>query len=147
MPENPTETVEVKGKQIQVGVKFILINPEKKILLLKRSPEKYPGLGDQWDVPGGRMKPKVETIKQAGKREVFAETQLEPTGKYRFLKKQRFSLRPDGPEVTRLTYLASAEGNPILSEEHTEFLWATLEQANNLNLDPYLKDVIKELTT
>jgi ADP-ribose pyrophosphatase YjhB (NUDIX family) len=147
MPEEDRETILLRGKEVQVGVKLMLFNPDGNFLIIKRNPEKYPGLGEKWDIPGGRMFPKEETVWDGGKREVRNETGLEITENEKpvFIGKQKFPQKPGGPEVTRLTYKARATGDVKLSDEHTEYRWVTIEEAKQMqDLDPYLKVLLDE---
>lgn len=61
--------------QLQVGVKILLKNLDGKYLLLRRNPKKYPEVGAQWDIVGGRIHP-GQTLLENLKREIKEETQL-----------------------------------------------------------------------
>jgi ADP-ribose pyrophosphatase YjhB (NUDIX family) len=60
---------------LQVGVKVLLKNSEGKFLLVRRNPKKYPDVGAQWDIVGGRIDPGSKLIENL-KREVLEETGL-----------------------------------------------------------------------
>ena len=42
---------------LQVGVKILLKNKDEKYLVVLRSAIKYPEVGAQWEVAGGRIEP------------------------------------------------------------------------------------------
>lgn len=126
---------------LQVGVKILLKNHEDKYLVLLRSMEKYQDIGQRWDIPGGRIDIGVSLFENL-KREVLEETSLvlkeEPV-----LCGAQDILNPD-KHVVRLTYRGNATGEVVLSDEHTEFKWLTLEELKELhNFDPYAKDIIE----
>ena len=126
--------------ELQVGVKVLLKNPERKYLLLRRSAEKYPEAARQWDIVGGRIDAGSSLLENL-KREVREETKLEIRGKPRLVAAQ--DIMPTGKHVVRLTYVGEADGTPVLNEEHEEFGWFTLQEVRSLdNLDKYLKELL-----
>ena len=130
--------------ELQVGVKIILQNKEGKFLLLERNFKKYPEIkkNDSWDIVGGRINigtPLLENLK----REVFEETQLNLAEEPKLIAAQDI-LRPD-KHVVRLTYLGQAEGEPILDEEHSSFVWLTADEIKNQEgVDQYFKEVFEK---
>lgn len=125
---------------LQVGVKAILKNPEGRFLLLKRNPN-HVGL-DHWDIPGGRIQPGSDLIKNL-KREITEETNLllstEPT-----LIHAQDILKED-KHVVRLTYTAESNNDVTLNEEHLDFKWLFLEEVAKLdNLDPYAREAFSK---
>ncbi|MBI3273879.1 MAG: NUDIX domain-containing protein [Candidatus Colwellbacteria bacterium] len=130
--------------ELQVGVKALLKNNDGKYLLLKRSPEKYPEVSEkeQWDIPGGRINigsPLLDNLK----REIKEEISLDLIGEPQLITAQDI-LRIPGRHVVRLTYVGLVNGNPKLSEDHSEFRWFTREELENLeDLDEYLKELLK----
>ncbi len=126
--------------QLQVGVKAFLENDKKEFLLLLRSREKYPDIGEQWDIPGGRIDPGAPLIENL-RREIFEETGLKLEKEPILLCAQDI-LKPD-KHVVRLTYRGEISGGPSLSDEHSEFAWYTVEQMRKLDhLDPYAKEIL-----
>src|SRR5262245_33027108 len=108
--------------ELQVGVKVLLKNAEGKFLLIRRSPEKY--ASDKWDIPGGRIDPGSELLKNLV-REVKEETGLEMTSIPKLIAAQDI-MASEERHVVRLTYIGSAEGEPQLSDEHTEYKWMSI---------------------
>ncbi len=135
--------------ELQVGVKVLLKNPDGKFLLIRRSSEKY--ANSKWDIPGGRID-KGSRLNENLAREVKEETGLTMTSEPRIVGAQDIfprEIRPDAPDthVVRITYVGTADGDPKLSEEHTEYRWVTFAELLALNveeLDRYLKALLEE---
>ncbi len=125
---------------LQVGVKILLQNTEKKYLLLRRNAEKYPETGAKWDIPGGRIDPGTALLENL-KREVMEETGLELVGEPTLISAQDI-LKPD-KHVVRLTYVGQAAGIVKLSEEHSEYQWFTKTEIECLEpLDSYIRKIL-----
>ena len=127
--------------ELQVGVKAFLKNKDGKYLLVRRSPEKYPGVLGEWDVVGGRINPGTPLIDNL-KREIKEETGLELTSELKLVAAQDI-LRVPGKHVIRLTYIGTINGQPKLNDEHVEHGWFTMEELKKLdNLDIYFKELL-----
>ncbi len=127
--------------ELQVGVKALLKNKEGKYLLIRRSSEKYPEVGANWDIVGGRIDP-GSTLLENLKREIKEETALDLDDEPRLIGAQDI-LRVPGRHVVRLTYTAHIEGEPKLDGDHTEFKWFAASEIKNLeNLDIYFKELL-----
>lgn len=130
---------------LQVGVKAFLINKDKKILLLKRSEEKYmkyKATKGTWDIPGGRIEagtPLVENLK----REIKEETQLDLISEPRLIFAQDIIPGTD-EHIVRLSFTAHIEGTPTLdTSENTDFKWLTVEEMKSMEgIDNYVKEII-----
>ena len=122
----------------------IILNKEKKILLIKRSMKGYyaPGL---WEFPGGKLD-EGQDLSDALEREVMEETGLLvlpvnriaytessiiPAGKYRGL-----------PYVVIIGVGKLMGGKLQLSEEHTDYKWVTVKEAYDM---PIKNDIRKSL--
>lgn len=121
---------------MEKAIKAIIINDKKKILLLKRKPyflrkkvkkhlKKYVHLDKKniWDLPGGRMK-SDETEKQALKREVFEELQLD----IKILKKHsswkfKDSFEDYTVKVNNYLCIINNIKDLKLSDEHETYKW------------------------
>lgn len=130
-------------KYLQVGVKVILKNGKREVLLLRRNPKKYPEIGPTWDIVGGRIDVGIPLIENL-KREVMEETKLEvmsePVLLYAqdILNVERFP----GRHVVRLTYVATTSGSPVIDEESLEYKWVPVSELKNTeNLDKYVKEI------
>jgi 8-oxo-dGTP diphosphatase len=125
---------------LQVGVKVLLKNSEGKFLLVRRNPKKYPDVGAQWDIVGGRIDPGFDLMANL-KREVMEETGLELLADVKLVAAQDI-LREDR-HVVRLTYLGEIEGEPKIDEEHIEYDWFSSEEIKNLKeIDKYFRELI-----
>lgn len=114
------------------------------VLLLKRSPEQVhaPGL---WDPCSGRVE-SGETPKQAVVREAWEETglKIEPL---RVIDTFHFLRGPQKEESIGITFLCRADtGEVVLSHEHTEARWVTLDALDEYEMADGLKEVLATLT-
>ncbi|MBI1971619.1 MAG: NUDIX hydrolase [Candidatus Wildermuthbacteria bacterium] len=127
--------------ELQVGVKVLLKNKEGKYLLIRRSPEKYPEIGDRWDIVGGRIESGSSLLENL-KREVKEEINLDLRESPKLVAAQDI-LRLPGRHVVRLTYVGTIEGEPIVNDESKEYRWFSMEEIKNLeNLDIYVKELL-----
>ena len=131
--------------ELQVGVKVLLKNNQGQYLLVKRSSLKYPEGFPEWDIVGGRINPGTPLLENL-KREVKEEVNLNLEEGVKLIAAQDI-LRVPGRHVVRLTYLGEANGDPVLSDEHTEFKWFTMNEIKMLGekeLDGYFKELINQ---
>ncbi len=130
--------------ELKVGVKIILRNKDGKHLVLRRSAEKYPEAGlDLWDIAGGRIEPGSTLIDNL-KREIKEETGLDLIGEPDLIHAQDI-LRVTGKHVVRLTYIGDGDGEIVLSDEHDDYKWLTIDELVQLEgLDNYLKEVLEK---
>jgi 8-oxo-dGTP pyrophosphatase MutT (NUDIX family) len=129
--------------ELQVGVKILMKNEKGKYLVLLRSAIKYPDAGEQWEIVGGRIDPGSPLLENL-KREVKEETGLEITGKPKLIAAQ--DILKSTKHIVRLTYIGEGSGDVVLSDEHTDFKWLSLEDIKKLDpIDGYLTEVLKTL--
>lgn len=127
---------------LQVGVKVILQNRAREVLLLKRSEEIYKDVNNHWDIPGGRIHigmPLMENLEREVKEETGLSFASVPVlcGAQDILKTDK--------HVVRLTYTALTEGAVRLSEEHTEYRWLpSAELAAFPKLDRYVRELAEQ---
>ncbi|MFA5999761.1 MAG: NUDIX domain-containing protein [Candidatus Paceibacterota bacterium] len=127
--------------KLQVGVKILLKNKDGKYLVVRRSKDKYPEAGPQWEVVGGRIDPGTTLIENL-KREVLEETGLTIQGEVKLITAQ--DILKTQKHIVRLTYTGHADGEVKLSGEHTDFKWLSLAEILKLEpLDSYTKKVIE----
>jgi 8-oxo-dGTP diphosphatase len=130
--------------ELQVGVKVLLMNPDGKFLLIRRSADKYQEVQHKWDIPGGRIDA-GSSLSENLAREVMEETGLTMTSEPYVVGAQDIFAREQDRHIVRVTYVGTAEGAPELSDEHTEYQWVTLSEMRSLpNLDRYVKALLEE---
>jgi len=127
---------------LQVGVKVFLKNKAGKILLLHRSPIKYPETKGSWDIVGGRIDPGTNLIDNL-KREIREETGLEMIYEPILIYAQDIILNTE-QHIVRLTYSTQTKGKPVLdTSENDEYKWLTVEEIKkHPDLDVYAKEII-----
>jgi 8-oxo-dGTP pyrophosphatase MutT (NUDIX family) len=131
--------------ELQVGVKVILQNSEEKYLAIFRSLASSTKFGQCWDIPGGRIE-SGSFLMENLKREVMEETGLEIKGEPKLLEAQDIFKKEKGIHVVRLTYVGYADGDVVLSDEHVEYRWVTLEEFRNLEpIDGYIAKVLNKI--
>ncbi len=129
--------------ELQVGVKIILKSKEDKYLVVLRLAEKYPEVGAKWEIAGGRIDPGHRLMENL-KREVMEETGLGIVGEPVLIAAQDI-IRPQ-KHIVRLTYLGYTDGDVVLSDEHTEYKWISLQELKEIEpVDTVLKEVVEIL--
>ncbi|MES2225601.1 MAG: NUDIX hydrolase [Patescibacteria group bacterium] len=128
---------------LQVGVKVFLRNKDDKILLVKRSFEKYGKTEGAWDIVGGRIDPGTPLMENL-RREVSEETQLTITSAPKLIGAQDI-IPNDERHIVRLTYVAQTDGEPVLDlSENTEYKWVTFQElSEESELDAYAKALVQ----
>lgn len=128
---------------LQVGVKA-LIKQGDSYLFLRRS-KAFKAGPQKWDIPGGRIEPD-EPLHEALAREVLEETGLDLDSVGELLAAQDIFVQEKDLHAVRLTYVASASGDTVISDEHDKFSWMTMEQIiAEPHVDKYLREVLKTL--
>lgn len=119
-------------KTFFVGIKGVIIN-EDKVLLVKANRE-LEGRA-HWEVPGGRIDDD-EAIEQALRRELKEEvTNITAVEVHEILHSHRVPKDvKDDVSLVLIFYRVTADfdGDPVLSEEHTDFKWVTLKEAEEM---------------
>jgi 8-oxo-dGTP diphosphatase len=122
------------GNQMIVVVKGLILN-EGKVLIVKRSNEEEIGRGT-WELVGGKID-FGENLETALLREIKEEVGLSVIVE-RILYATTFKTGSTR-QVVLLTYLCRSHANAIvLSNEHSDYLWATKEEVKLL-LDPEIR--------
>lgn len=122
----------------QVGVKGIIFNSSKKVLvLLKKKIQK-------WDVPGGRII-KGETLLESLDRELKEE--IVNLKEYKVVKAFNAS-KIEAADLVLIYYKIEADLKEVeLSEEHELYRWISYEDIDNLEkeypIDPGIKKTLK----
>jgi len=122
----------------KIAVKSFIVNRNKELLIIKRVSNDLhsPGI---WEIPGGRLKEGEDPF-EGLKRETKEETDLNitilnPISVHHFT-------RDDGQNITMITFYCNPLTEEVkLSEEHTEYLWVPIENANQRLAKEFHKDV------
>jgi len=110
----------------RIAVKSFIVNNRNELLLIKRR-DNDPHTPGAWEIPGGRLElgeDPFEGLKRETKEETGLDVEvLNP------LKVHHFT-REDGQKITMITFLCKPVSNSVnLSKEHTNYLWAGLDNA------------------
>ena len=120
------------GKKKTKGAIVVILDDQDRTLLLKRIPQAY-WAPDQWAFPGGKIDD-GETPLAAAIRETEEETTLEV-----------LNLRPlaiEPPKPVEIYYTRDFTGTVQIDEEHTDWMWATREEAKDYDLAPQVLEML-----
>ena len=112
------------------NIACLLINPEKKSLLIQRAPkdDSLPGF---WELPSGGID-EGENMETSVIREVKEESGIDISNEgLKLVDSESYSFTKENGDiknVTETTYLVSLENTPevILSDEHVNYQWVSL---------------------
>ena len=124
--------------EIWVAAKSLVVF-NRRVLIIRRS--NYVDIGQgEWDIPGGGIR-FGESLLDCLHREIEEETGLIVCDD-RLLYAITALVSPTR-QIVGLTYQSHADSNTVtLSHEHSDFLWATKKQLQDLISKPYLKDFV-----
>ena len=133
-------------KTFYVGIKGGIVK-DGKVLLLRTNPE-HEDRGARWEVAGGRIEGN-ETFEQALTRELGEELpNVRDVKVGNLLDVHRLHKDIWGEKSLVLVYYhveADFDGEPELSEEHLEWLWADKKTIQKLISDPSQATILKAL--
>lgn len=114
---------------VKIGAKA-LIRKNDKFLILKKT-EKEEGEDIGWETPGGHMDEEDENLESCLTREIFEETGLAVDIISIF---GTFTIKDELETFIGVNYLCGCIDNKevILSEEHSNYRWATIEDIQKL---------------
>ena len=119
----------------------LIFNKENKVFLMT-SP-KWKG---KYVIPGGHIE-LGETIEQALKREIKEETNLDIYD-IEFVMLQEFVFGEDFHEKRHFIFLdytcKTNDNKVILDKEGSGYVWVDIDEALNLSIEPYTRNVILE---
>lgn len=131
--------------QLQIGVKVLIKNNNGLYLFLKRSKLLSSDVKNSWDIPGGRINPE-ENLHDALIREVSEEIHHDLENEPTLVNAQDIFVSAKGLHVVRLTYTTTEDvSDIILSDEHEDYAWRSLDDLDDLNIEPYLKEALDTL--
>ncbi len=124
----------------QINQTKILVRYKGKYLLLKKVKDVHKDHIGGWEVPGGKIKPDEDSIK-ASLREIEEETKINCNI---IAELKQLDLEKDGIKTSTHVFLAETKDDKvILSEEHSDFIWVSYEEIDNLENVIY-KDLFKQ---
>ncbi len=112
------------------NIASLILNPEKKFLLIQRAPkdDSLPGF---WELPSGGID-KEEDMETSVIREVKEESGIDISNEnLKLVDSESYSFTKENGDiknVTETTYLVSLDNTPevILSDEHVNYQWVSL---------------------
>lgn len=121
-------------------VRGIIKNDLGEILIVKRHPKSRTD-PETWELPGGKVE-KGEHFADALVREIKEETNLDVNvGDFAEAIQNDYSHKRT---VQIMMYLDDVKGNVRISEEHTDFMWASIEKITSLDISTSLKKLLKK---
>ena len=121
-------------------VRGVIKNSDGEILFLKRHPKSRTD-PEMWELPGGKVE-KGEHFADALVREIKEETNLNVNvGDFCEAVQNDYSHKRT---VQLMMYLDDVEGSVAISEEHTEYMWASIEKIESLELSSSLKKLLEK---
>lgn len=117
-----------------------LLKQNNKFLILRRHPNSKTN-ADCWELPGGKVDP-GEDFDKALIREFIEETSLTiKIGDLLGAVQEDF---PYKRTIAVIMHVESISGEIIISDEHTEWNWASIDEIKDLNLSGWFKKLLIE---
>lgn len=121
-------------------VRGVIKNSDGEILIVKRHPKSQTD-PEMWELPGGKVE-MGEHFADALVREIKEETDLDvEVGDFCEAVQNDYSHKRT---VQLMMYLEDVKGNVKISEEHTGFMWASLEKIKTLEISTSLEKLLKK---
>lgn len=130
----------INMKGYGLTVRGVIKNNEDKILIVKRHPKSKTD-PEMWELPGGKVE-KGEHFIDALVREIKEETDLDcEAGNFCEAVQNDYMHKRT---VQLIMYLTDIKGSVKISEEHTEWMWASLDELKTLEISSSLKKVLEK---
>ena len=117
-----------------------IIKNNDEILILKRHPKSKTD-PEMWELPGGKVE-KGEHFTDALVREIKEETNLDvEVGDFGEAVQNDYSHKRT---VQLIMYLDNVRGEVEISDEHTDWMWASLDEIKTLEISTSLKKILEK---
>ena len=127
-------------KSYGLTVRGIIKNDSNEILIVKRHPKSRTD-PEMWELPGGKVE-KGEHFADALVREIKEETNLDgEVGDFCEAIQNDYSHKRT---VQLMMYLEDVRGDVKISDEHTKYMWASIEKIKTLNVSTSLKKLLEK---
>lgn len=127
-------------KSYGLTVRGIIKNDNGEILIVKRHPKSRTD-PEMWELPGGKVE-SGEHFADGLVREIKEETNLDVNvGDFAEAVQNDY---PHKRTVQLMMYLCDIEGEVKISEEHTEWMWASIEKIRDLEISTSLEKVLEK---
>lgn len=127
-------------KAYGLTVRGVIKNNNGEILIVKRHPKSKTD-PEMWELPGGKVE-KGEHFADALVREIKEETNLDVNvGDFCEAVQNDYMHKRT---VQLMMYLEDGEGSVKISDEHTEFMWASMEKIRTLEISTSLEKLLKK---
>ncbi|WP_407423161.1 NUDIX domain-containing protein [Methanobrevibacter sp.] len=121
-------------------VRGIIKNDNDEILIVKRHPKSRTD-PEMWELPGGKVE-SGEFFADALVREIKEETNLDvKVGSFCEAIQNDYAHKRT---VQIMMYLEDIEGEVKISDEHTDWMWASLDKIKTLKISTSLEKVLKK---
>jgi 8-oxo-dGTP diphosphatase len=128
------------NKPYGLTVRGIIKNDADEILIVKRHPKSRTD-PEMWELPGGKVEP-GEFFADALVREIKEETDLDvEVGDFAEAIQNDYQHKRT---VQIMMYLCNVTGKVKISDEHTEWMWASIEKLKSLEISTSLDKVLKK---
>jgi 8-oxo-dGTP diphosphatase len=121
-------------------IRAIIKDSENNTLILKRAPDSRSN-PRCWELPGGKVEP-GESFDQAMIREIKEETNLNIS-----LRRAVGIAQQDLPHIHSVHVIMTVDvdsGDLKISDEHTDYRWASLEEIKSLTLSNWFESFLQE---
>lgn len=127
-------------KPYGLTVRGIILNEKDELLILKRHPKSRTD-PEMWELPGGKVEG-GEFFDDALVREIKEETSLDAeVGDFGEAVQNDYSHKRT---VQLIMYLENVKGDVKISDEHTDWMWASIEKIKTLEISTSLEKVLKK---